>query len=254
MDFNAVMMATCLSSVLATLIMGVWAKYPIAVAPGMGENFFFVFGVVLIGGMDWTVALSASFYAGILFVIISVVRARESILNAIPDALKTATGIGVGFFIAMIGLINAGIVVRGSGAVVSLGKLTHPAALLTLGGLFLTAVLMVKKINGAVFYGIAATGVIAWIAGIVHIDGIISAPPSIAPTFGKLDWTPQLSADFLAAVFIFLFMDVFDTVGTLAAVGKQGGFFVGGNCPAPTVLSSPILWEQYSAAWLELRR
>ena len=192
MDFNSVMMATCLSSALATVMMGVWANYPIALAPGMGENFFFVFGVVLVWGMHWTEALSATFYAGIIFVIISVLRARESILNAIPDALKTATGIGVGLFIAMIGLVNAGIVVRGSGAVVSLGKLTHPAALLTLGGLFLTAVLMVRKINGAVFYGIAATGLIAWLAGIVHVDGIISAPPSIAPTFGKLDWTPHL--------------------------------------------------------------
>jgi AGZA family xanthine/uracil permease-like MFS transporter len=231
MDFGSVMVATCLSAAFATMIMALAANYPIALAPGMGENFFFVFGVVLASGLPWQDALSAAFYAGIVFVILSLLRARESILNAIPESLKAATGIGIGFFIALIGLVNAGIVVRGNGAIVALGDLTQPPALLTLGGLFLTAVLMVRRIHGAVFWGIAATGLVAWIVGLVHVDGIISTPPSIAPTFGKLTWLPHLSADFIAAVFVFLFMDILDTVGTLAAVGKQGGFFVNGKLP-----------------------
>lgn len=231
MDFGAVMVATCISAALATIIMGVAANYPIALAPGMGENFFFVFGVVMASGLSWMDALSAAFYAGVAFFIISLLRARESILNAIPDSLKTATGIGIGLFIALIGLVNGGIVVKGNGAVVALGDLTHPAALLTLGGLFLTAVLMVRDVRGAVFWGIAATGIAAWITGLVHVEGVVSTPPSIAPTFGKLTWLPDLSADFIAAVFVFLFMDILDTVGTLAAVGKQGGYFIGGKLP-----------------------
>jgi len=231
MDFGAVMVATCISAALATVIMAVAANYPIALAPGMGENFFFVFGVVMASGLSWMDALSAAFYAGILFLIISLLRARESILNAIPDSLKTATGIGIGLFIALIGLVNAGIVVKGNGAVVALGNLTHPSALLALGGLFLTAVLMVRGIHGAVFWGIAATGLAAWVIGLVHVDGIVSTPPSIAPTFGKLTWLPRLSAEFIAAVFVFLFMDILDTVGTLAAVGKQGGYFLDGKLP-----------------------
>ncbi len=231
MDVGAVMFATCISTAIATLMMGILARYPIAVAPGMGENFFFVYGVVLASGMHWTDALSAAFYAGIIFVILSVVRAREAVLRAIPDSLKSATGIGVGLLIAFLGFTNAGIVVQGTGAPVSIGDLTQGPTLLALAGLLITVLLMVRNIYGAVFWGLLSTAIIAWATGIIHIDGIVGAPPSVAPTFGQLTWLPELSADFLAAVFVFLFMDVVDTVGTLAAIGKQGCFFKGEELP-----------------------
>jgi AGZA family xanthine/uracil permease-like MFS transporter len=231
MDFGAVMVATCISAAIATLIMGLAANYPIALAPGMGENFYFVFGIVIASGLHWTEALSAAFYAGVIFVLLSVLRARDTILHAIPDSLKTATGIGIGLFIAFIGLHSAGIVEPGSGAIVRLGSLTAPPALLALGGLLVTCVLMVRGVKGAIFWGVLLTGIAATVFGLVRIEGIVSTPPSIAPTFAKLDWTPHISANFIAAVFILLFMDVIDTIGSLAAVGKQAGYFVEGKLP-----------------------
>ncbi|GAB4319416.1 MAG: NCS2 family permease [Candidatus Zixiibacteriota bacterium] len=231
MDVGAVMVATCVSTAIATLLMGLVARYPIAIAPGMGENFFFVYGVVIATGMHWTDGLSAAFYAGLVFVVLSVVRARNAVLHAIPDSLKSATGIGVGLLIAFLGFINAGIVVKGGGAPVAIGDLTQGPTLLALAGLLITVLLMVRGVYGAVFWGLMATAAIAWISGIIHVEGVVGAPPSVAPTFGKLTWVPHLSADFLAAMFVFLFMDVVDTVGTLAAVGKQGGFFKNGELP-----------------------
>jgi len=231
MDFGAVMVATCLSAAIATLIMALAANYPIALASGMGENFFFVYGVVLATGMAWTDAMSAVFYAGILFVILSLVRARETILTGIPDSLKTATAVGIGIFIAFIGLTNAGIIVKGSGALVKLGDPTQPPVLLALGGLLVTIVMTVRRIRGAIFWGILLTTAAAALAGLIHIEGIVAAPPSLSPTFARLRWTPLLTTDYIAVVFVFLFMEILDTIGTLAAVGKQGGFFVEGKLP-----------------------
>ena len=231
MDFGAVMAATCLSAALATLIMALAANYPIALASGMGENFFFVYGVVLATGVAWTDAMSAVFYAGILFVVLSLVRARATILAAIPDSLKTATAVGIGIFIAFIGLVNAGIVTKGSGALVRLGNLTQPPVLLALGGLMVTIVLTVLKVRGAIFWGILLSTIAAALAGLIHLTGFVDAPPSLSPTFARLRWTPLLTADYFAAVFVFLFMEILDTIGTLSAVGKQGGFFVEGKLP-----------------------
>ena len=231
MDFGAVMAATCLSAAIATLIMALAANYPIALASGMGENFFFVYGVVLASGMVWTDAMSAVFYAGILFVILSLVRARETILIGIPDSLKTATAVGIGIFIAFIGLTNAGIVVKGSGALVKLGNPTRPPVLLALGGLLVMIIMTVRRIRGAIFWGILATTAVAAMVGMVHLDGIVAAPPSLAPTFARLRWAPLLTSNYIAAIFVFLFMEVLDTIGTLSAVGKQGGFFVKGRLP-----------------------
>lgn len=231
MDFGAVMAATCLSAAIATLIMALAANYPIALASGMGENFFFVYGVVLATGMAWTDAMSAVFYAGVIFVILSLVRVRETILVGIPDALKTATAVGIGIFIAFMGLINAGVIVKGSGALVKLGDPTRPVVLLALGGLLITIIMMVRRIRGAIFWGILVTTGAAVLAGMVNLEGIIGSPPSLAPTFGRLRWTPVLTADYVAAIFVFLFMEVLDTIGTLSAVGKQGGFFVGNRLP-----------------------
>jgi len=231
MDFGAVMAATCISAALATLIMGLWANYPIALAPGMGENFFFVFGVVIATGMAWPEALAAVFYASVIFVILSIGPIRKAVLDAIPDVLKSATGIGVGIFIAFMGFADAGIVKNNPGGLVQLGDLSHPATLVALAGLAITVILMVRQIPGAVFWGMVLTAVGGMAAGLVHLDGIIAAPPSLAPTLGKLDWTPRLSSAFLSALFVFLFMAVFDATGTLAALGKRAGYFVGGKFP-----------------------
>lgn len=234
MDFGSVMAATCVSAAIATIIMALAGRYPIALAPGMGENFFFVYGAVLASGLHWTDALSAAFYAGVIFVILSVLRARDAILNAIPDSLKSATGIGVGLLIAFLGLTNAGIVVSGTGAPVTMGDLSQTPTLVALAGLLMTVLLMVRRVPGSIFWGLLATGIVAWSAGLVEFHGVVGPPPSMAPTFGKLNWMPTLSAEFVAIVFVFLFMDVVDTVGTLAAVGKQGRFFVEGKLPRAT--------------------
>ncbi|MEW5701828.1 MAG: NCS2 family permease [Candidatus Zixiibacteriota bacterium] len=231
MDFGAVLAATCISAALATVIMGVWANYPIALAPGMGENFFFVFGVVIATGMAWQEALSAVFYAGVIFVVLSFGPIRRAVLDAIPDVLKAATGVGVGIFIAFIGFADAGIVKNNPGGLVQLGDLSHPATLLALAGLTVTGILMVRRVPAAVFWGLLLTAIGGMIAGFVKLDGIVAAPPSLAPTLGKLDWTPTLDSAFLSALFVFLFMAVFDATGTLAALGKRAGYFVNGKLP-----------------------
>lgn len=231
MDFGAVMAATCLSAAIATLIMALAANYPIALASGMGENFFFVYGVVLATGMAWTDAMGAVFYAGVLFVILSLVRARETILSGIPDSLKTASAAGIGLLIAFFGLTNAGLIVRGSGALVKMGNITQPPVLLAIGGLLVTVIMTVRGVRGAIFWGILLSTLAAAVTGMIHIEGVVATPPSLAPTFAKLTWTPVLTAEFFAAVLVFLFMEVLDTVGTLSAVGKQGGFFVEGRLP-----------------------
>ena len=231
MDFGAVMTATCLAAAFATIIMAAWAKYPIVLAPGMGENFYFAFGVVLGTGVIWQEAMAAVFYAGVIFLILSMGRVREVIMHAIPDALKAAIGIGIGFFIALMGFVNAGLVVKNPGGLIQLGDLTQPPVLLAVFGLLLTAVLMARHIRGAIFFGILVTALAGMAINIVHFDGIMSLPPSLAPTFGQLNWTPTLNAGFLTAVFMFLFLDIFDTTGTLAGLGKRAGFFKQGRLP-----------------------
>lgn len=224
MDFGAVLAATCIAAALATALMAVWAKYPIAAAPGMGENFYFVFGVVMTMGMAWPEAMAAVFYAGLIFIVLSLGPIRKAVLDAIPDSLKSATGIGVGLFIAFIGLTDAGIVQRNPAAFVQLGDLGQPPALLALAGLIITIVLMAGGVRGAIFWGLLATALGGIATGLIHVEGIVSTPPSLAPTFAQLDWTPTLSAHFFTALFVFLFMAVFDATGTLAAVGQRAGF------------------------------
>ena len=231
MDFGAVMAATCVSAALATAIMGVWANYPIALAPGMGENFFFVFGAVIATGMAWPDALSAVFYASVIFVVLSIGPVRRVVLEAIPDVMKSATGIGVGIFIAFMGFANAGIVKNNPAGLVQLGDLSSPAVLLALAGVAVTAILIARRIPGAVFWGMLLTALGGLVLGLVHLDGVMAAPPSLAPTLGKLTWTPRISAPFLSAVFVFLFMAVVDATGTLAALGKRAGYIVGGKFP-----------------------
>ncbi len=231
MDFGAVMVATCLSAAIATLIMGFAANYPIALAPGMGENFFFVYTVVLTMGLAWPEAMAAVFYAGLIFLLLTVLGIREALLNLIPESLKLAMGIGIGIFITFIGFSYAGVIVKNPGALVQLGDVTAKPVWLSLTGVLVTAALIVRRIPGAVLWGILLTGAGALALGLTEFQGVVSTPPSLAPTLAKLDFTPSVTSSFLSAVFVFLFMDMFDTIGTLIGVSERGGFLKDGKLP-----------------------
>jgi AGZA family xanthine/uracil permease-like MFS transporter len=231
MDFGAVMVATCLSSALATLIMGLYANYPIALAPGMGENYFFALSVVLGMGFTWPEAMSAIFYGGVFFLLLTILGVREAILNAVPDSLKLAMGVGIGLFIAVIGLANAGIIIKNPGGLVQLGNVTSSPVWLALAGTMLTAVFAARKVPGAILLGILATAGGALALGLIHGRGFVSLPPSIAPTLFKLDFTPTFTFQFISVAIVFLFMDVFDTIGTLIGVSERAGFLKDGRLP-----------------------
>ncbi len=224
MDFGAVFVATCLAAAIGTLIMGLWAKLPIAQAPGMGLNAFFAFTVVLGMGVPWETALAATFVSGILFLILALTGVREVVINAIPMQLKLAVGAGIGLFIAFIGLQNAGIVVADEATLVGLGDLGAPTTLLAVFGIFITALFLLRGLKGAVFYGIIVTAAAGVIVGLIDPpSGVVSAPPSLAPTFGAgITALPELlTVQMLVVVFTMLFVDFFDTAGTLIAVTNQ---------------------------------
>jgi AGZA family xanthine/uracil permease-like MFS transporter len=206
MDFGAVMVATCISSAIASLLMGVFARYPFALAPGMGLNAYFTFGVCLGMGVDWRVALGAVFISGILFIILTLTKIRTMIFNAIPNAIKYGTAVGIGLFIAFIGLKSAGIIVDSEATLVTLGNLLEPQTLLAMFGIFLTSILLCRKIIGAILWGIIITSLIGMIFGISPFpEGIVSMPPSIAPTFMQLDIMGALNLGLLTIVLSFFF-------------------------------------------------
>lgn len=223
MDFGAVMVATCLSAALATLIMGLWANYPIAQAPLMGENFFFAISVVMLMKVPWETALGVVFWSGLIFLAMTVFRVRELIMDAVPPVLKSAIAAGIGIFIAFIGLTEGGLVAKSPapGAYVEIGNLVSPVALLTLFGLALTAILVARRVAGAVLIGIAASTVVALATGMVVLTGLVAPPPSLAPTYLKMNLVDALQHPDL--IVVFLFMLVFDTVGTLIGVSEQAG-------------------------------
>jgi len=237
MDFGAVMVATCLSAGLATVAMGLIAKYPIALAPGMGENLYFAFvvcGAAGIGGLgySWQTALGAVFIAGALFIVLSLFGFREKIIEVFPQSLKSGIAAGIGLLIAMVGLWYAGIVVPAPGALVRLGTLSDPAVLLAIFGLAVTGILMARRLSGAILCGIIATLIAGVATGIVKYHGVAGKPPSMIPTLLQLDLRQVFSsADMISIVFIFLFLDLFDTVGTLIGVGERAGFMVDGKLP-----------------------
>ncbi|HXV79478.1 MAG TPA: NCS2 family permease [Candidatus Binatia bacterium] len=239
MDFGAVMMATCLSSALATFLMGLLANYPIALAPAMGHNFFFAFTVCLAMQIPWQAALGAVFISGTLFLFLSFFGLRESIINALPATLKSAIAAGIGLLIGLVGFEWAGIVVDAPGTLVGLGDLRSPPTVMALFGTILIAVLMVLKVRGAILLGIMATALIGIPLGLVKYQGIIGAPPSISPTLLQLDIGAALKLGLLNVIFIFFFLDLFDTVGTLVGVSQQGGFMKDGKLPRarPALLS-----------------
>ncbi len=222
MDRGAVFVATCLAAAIACAAMGLYANYPIALAPGMGINAFFTYGVVLGMGHDWQVALGALFISGICFVIISILPIRTWIMGAFPRSLKMATAAGIGFFLAIIAMRNSGLVVSNDATLVGLGDVKSWSVVLALVGLVLIAALDAMKRAGAVLIGILAVTAIGLLVGEASWQGVVSAVPSLAPTFGQLDIGGAFNAAFFGIIFAFLFTDVFDTSGTLIAVAKQG--------------------------------
>ncbi|MGB7291219.1 MAG: NCS2 family permease [Thermodesulfobacteriota bacterium] len=232
MNPGAVMVATCLSSAIAMVLMAVLTNYPIALAPAMGHNFFFAYIVVLTLGYSWQVALGSVFIAGLIFILLSTVGLREKLMIVLPDCLKNGIPVGIGLLIALVGLEWSGIVVGHQVTYVTLGNLKSAPTLLSVFGLLLIALLLALRIRGAILFGIIATSILGLIVGIIEFKGIVSAPPSIFPTMLKLQF-PNVFKDpnLLAVIFIFLFLDMFDTIGTLIGVGQQSGLMVDGKLP-----------------------
>jgi AGZA family xanthine/uracil permease-like MFS transporter len=231
MDAGAVFVATCLSSALATLLMGLLANYPIAVAPAMGHNFFFAFTVVVGMRVPWTVALGAVAIAGTIFILTAGVGLRERLITAIPESLQHAIAVGIGLLIALVGLEWGGIVAASPGTLVTLGHLGAPPVLLTLFGLFVTSVLFARRVPGAILLGMLASTVAGLASRLVSFQGVVSAPPSIAPTFLALDVTGAFRPGMIAVIFVFFFLALFDSVGTLVGVAHQAGLMRGRTLP-----------------------
>ena len=223
MDKGAVFVATCLAAAIGCFIMGFIANYPIALAPGMGLNAFFTYGVVLGMGYSWQAALGAVFLSGIIFLILSLFKVREWIINAIPKTLKLGIATGIGAFLALIALKNAGIIIANPATFVGLGDLTEFVPLMSIIGFFLIAAFTARNIPGAVMLAILLMTVVGLIFGDVNYTGIVSSPPSLAPTFMQMDLKAALEISMLSVVFAFLFVDLFDTSGTLIAVTQRAG-------------------------------
>lgn len=231
MDAGAVMVATCLAAALGSLTMGILANYPIGVAPGMGENFFFAYTLVLAMGVSWQQALAIVFLSGILFILLTLFRIRELVINAVPVCLQHGIAVGIGLFIALIGLHDAGLVVASPGALVKLGDLADPPVLLALFGLAATAILLVRGYRAAILIGMLLTALAGIAMGIVKFGGVVSMPPSISPTFWQLDLAGVMHWKFVVPVIVFLYMALFDTIGTLIGVTSQAGILKDGKMP-----------------------
>ncbi|ROZ81265.1 NCS2 family permease [Pseudomonas neustonica] len=220
-DPGAAFVATCLAAAIGSLVMGLWANYPIALAPGMGLNAFFSYTVVGSMGYSWEVALGAVFLSGLMFFLLSIFRIREWIINSIPMALRSAIAAGIGLFLALIALKNAGIVIDHPETLVAMGDLTQPGALLAAGGFAVIVALAYRKVTGAVMIGILLVTAISLLTGLSQADGVVSAPPSLTPTFMQLDIKGALEVGMLSIIFAFLFVDLFDTSGTLIGVAQR---------------------------------
>lgn len=223
MDQGAVFTATALSAVISTLIMGLYAKLPFAQAPGMGLNAFFAYTIVIQMGYSFEFALTAVLLEGIIFILLTIFNVREAIVDSIPKGIKNAISVGIGLLISLIGLEGAGIVVHtDGGTIVSLGNIVSGSGLLAIIGLLITSVLIAKNVKGALFIGMIITAIIGIPMGITPMPSkIISMPPSIAPTFFKFDFHNIFSLDMVIALFTLLFMDMFDTIGTLVGVATK---------------------------------
>lgn len=223
MDKGALFTTTVIASAFATLLMAFYAKLPFGLAPGMGLNAFFAYTVCITMGYSWQFALTAVLIEGIIFILLTVTNLREKIVDAIPVTLKNAIGAGIGLFISFIGLQNAHIIVNNDATLIGMGDITSGTALLGIIGLVITSVLLVMKVRGALLFGILITTVIGIPMGITQFNGVFSTPPSIEPIFWKFEWHNIFTKEMVVVVFTFLFVDMFDTIGTLVGVTTKAG-------------------------------
>ncbi len=223
MDKGAVFTSTIVASAVATFVMAFYGKLPFALAPSMGLSSFFAFTICTTMGYSWQFALTAVFIEGILFMIMSVTGLRSRLVDAMPQVLQNAVTPGIGLFITFIGLKNSGLVVSHPATFVALGDMHSPAVLLAIGGILLTSMLLIRKVMGALLIGIVATTLVGIPLGVTHLQGFYSAPPSLAPVVWKMEWNHIFSYDMAACVITFLFVDMFDTLGTLVGVCSRAG-------------------------------
>ena len=231
MPVEGVVFATCIASAAATLVMGLYANYPIALAPGMSLNAYFTYSVCLGMHVPWRTALGVIFFSGVFFLILTVTRVREQIVNGIPECLKHSTAGGIGMFIAFVGLRNAKLIVSNPATFVSMGSLSDHEAQLACLGLALMLILMTRKVNGAILIGIFATTLLGILRGLAHWPASIFSLPHPSSTWLQLDLRGAIHLGLLEIIFVFLFVDLFDNVGTLVGVCEQGGFVQNGKIP-----------------------
>jgi adenine/guanine/hypoxanthine permease len=231
MPVEGVLFATCISAALATLMMGLWANYPIALAPGMSLNAYFTYSIVIGRGVPWQTALGVVLLSGLLFLILTLTRVREQIVNGIPDCLKHGTAAGIGLFIAFVGFRNAGIIVANKATFVSLGKTSDPQVILAALGVLLIAILMVRRVSSAILVGIVAITIVGIPVGVSHWPTHFFSWPHPSGTLLKLDLRSAAKLGLGELVFVFFFVDLFDNVGTLVGVCDQGGFLRDGKLP-----------------------
>jgi adenine/guanine/hypoxanthine permease len=231
MSADGVLFATCLSAALATLVMGLWANYPIALAPGMSLNAYFTYSVVIGRGVPWQTALGVVFLSGVLFLVLTLTKVREHIVNDIPDCLKHGTAAGIGLFIAFIGLRNAKLIVSHPATFVAFGKISDHGALLAAAGLLLTAILMARRVTGAILLGVVVVALAGVPLGLTHWPEHLFSLPHPSGTFLKLDLVGAAKLGLGELIFVFFFVDLFDNVGTLVGVCEEGGFLRDGKLP-----------------------
>lgn len=233
MDKGAIFTATAVSAFIATVLMGIYANYPFALAPGMGLNAYFAYTIVIGKGLSWQFALTAVLIEGLIFILLTLTKVRETIVNSIPLSLKNAVSAGIGLFIAFLGLYQSGLVVVGQGVPLGLGNLASPVCLLTLFGIIITVVLIYKNIPGGILLGMLITTILAIPFKVTSLpQSIIGMPSSLSPIFFKFEFDKVLSFNMLVAVFAFLFVDLFDTVGTLVGVASKADMLdENGNLP-----------------------
>ena len=231
MDHGAVFVATCLAAAIGCVVMGMIANYPIALAPGMGLNAYFTYSVCLGMGVPWQTALAAVFVSGLVFIAISMFKIREAIVNAIPMSLKFAIGGGIGLFLALVALKNAGIIVDNQATLVGLGDLKQPSVLLALLGFLLIVIMHHFKVRGAIVISILAVTALSTVLGYNEFKGVVGAIPSIAPTFMQMDFEGLFTASLIGVIFVFFLVDLFDSTGTLVGVSHRAGLLKDGKLP-----------------------
>jgi adenine/guanine/hypoxanthine permease len=231
MPVEGVLFATCISAAIATLIMGLWANYPIALAPGMSLNAYFTYSIVIGRGVPWQTALGVVFLSGMVFLLLTLTNVREQIVNGIPDCLKHGTAAGIGVFIAFVGFRNAKIIVANPATFVGLGKISNPEVLLAALGVILIAILMVRRVGSAILLGIVAITLIGIPLGLSHWPEHLFSLPHPSGTLFKLDLRAATKIGLAELIFVFFFVDLFDNVGTLVGVCEQGGFLRDGKLP-----------------------